>query len=992
VRLRVLLALLAGLAPAFGQGAATVWEGRAISRIDWEPAEQPLSPDELDRLLPLHKGGPLRMEEVRSAIQKLYLTGRYADVSIDAEPEGTAGVVLRVTTEFNYFIGRVGVQGENEPPNRNQLITASRLDLGTPLIEDDLQASVDAMQARLRANGLYNATIEYRIERVPKTEEASIFFDVTTGKRAHFDGVELAGAYNRTTQQIIRSTGWRGGLGPVPVPGWFPDKFRFPRWREVTDNRVQTGLEGVRKDFQQGNHLKAQVTLTDRIYHPATNTMTPHMTINSGPVIEVRTPGGGLSQSRLREILPIFQERSVDSALLREGQLNLREYFESKGYFDAIVDEPQVSESLIEYKVTPGERHRLKHIEIQGNEYFNLATLRQRLYIAQSSFLRYRYGRFSQRLLTQDENTLTDLYRANGFREAEVKHVTPIEDNYGGKHGNLEVKLEVREGHQWLVNKLEIEGANDEDTEYLRSVLRSTEGQPFSEVNVAADRDSILSYYYNNGYPDATFEETQGPEPAPYRVDILYKIVPGKRQFVHDVLLQGLDTTKYSLVKSRILLSPGDPLSQSRIAESQQKLYDLGIFSKVQTAIQNPNGQEESKYVLFSVEEARKYSFNFGVGAELARIGGGADTFDSPAGQTGFSPRVSLGLSRINFLGLGHTVGLQTLFSTLQKRALLNYIAPQFEGRENLALSFSALFDDAHDIRTFAARRWEGSVQLSQRLSRANSVQFRYTFRRVTLDPNTLKISSGLVPLLSQPVRIGLVAATFFQDKRDDPITSTRGIYNSIDLGFGSKIFGSETDFTRMVFRNSTYHPLRKDVVLARSLQFAYIQRLGGLPDIPLAERFYAGGASSHRAFPDNQAGPRDLDTGFPIGGKALMFHSTELRFPLIGDSIGGVLFHDMGNVYSDVRNISFRFGQKGVQDFDYMVHGIGFGIRLRTPVGPLRVDLSVSPNPPHFIGVDATLEQLRAADPKIPLCNQVTCREQSINWFQFHFSLGQTF
>ncbi|MGH9592504.1 MAG: hypothetical protein ACRD5L_05390, partial [Bryobacteraceae bacterium] len=171
--MRVLLALVAGLAPAFGQEAApaptTIWEGRTISRIDWTPAEQPLPQDELDRLLPLRKGSALTMVDVRAAIQKLYLTGRYSDVSIDAEADGT-GVALRVSTELSYFVSRVEVQGGNDPPSRNQLITASRLELGAPLVEADLKQSLDVMQMRLTANGLYNAKIQYRIERVPKTE------------------------------------------------------------------------------------------------------------------------------------------------------------------------------------------------------------------------------------------------------------------------------------------------------------------------------------------------------------------------------------------------------------------------------------------------------------------------------------------------------------------------------------------------------------------------------------------------------------------------------------------------------------------------------------------------------------------------------------------------------------------------------------------------------------------------------------------------------
>jgi outer membrane protein assembly factor BamA len=231
---------------------------------------------------------------------------------------------------------------------------------------------------------------------------------------------------------------------------------------------------------------------------------------------------------------------------------------------------------------------------------------------------------------------------------------------------------------------------------------------------------------------------------------------------------------------------------------------------------------------------------------------------------------------------------------------------------------------------------------------------------------------------------VGVVAVTYFQDRRDDPVNSTRGVYNSIDIGYAGAPLGSETTFTRLLLRNSTYHPLRRDIVFARSLQFGYLQRLGGLSEVPLAERFFTGGASSHRGFPDNQAGPRDLDTGFPLGGKALFFHSTELRFPLIGDNIGGVLFHDMGNVYTDVRDISLRVRQRGLQDFDYMVHAVGFGIRYSTPVGPLRVDLAYGPNSPRFFGFAGTRDELLAGEGQ-----QVN---QRISRFQFHFSLGQTF
>jgi len=975
------LPLLLGAVAASGQ-ATQILEGRTIQRIDFEPATQPLPRDELDRLLPLHVGNPLHQADVRQSLQKLFDTGRFADVAIDAEAMGE-GVVLRVSTQLNYFVGGVTFEGVADPPNRNQLLTATKLELGAPFNESQLKQSIDSLQERLRANGLHRATIRYDLDRNPSTEEVGVRFQLNAGPRARFDGVNLTGTFDRPADKIIRATRYRRGIAFI----------QFPGWSLATEDRVQAGLERVRKDFQNQNRLQVKVTLDRLDYHDKTNTVTPTILIDSGPLVEVQTSGAKVSQGKLRQLIPIFQERAVDRGLLLEGTRNLVDYFQSQGYFDAAVDfdeeSPTPGVQRITYAVTRNARHRMVGVEITGNRFFDTATVRERLAVREAGKLRNRYGRYSQKLRDNDRNAILDLYRSNGFRDVQVAATTL--DDYRGRTDELGVRYEIEEGVQWTVGELAIEGASPEDTAHLREIIQSAAGQAFSEANIAADRDLILSYFFDSGYPDATFDWAQTPSGVPNQANLHYNVKPGERQFVRNVLVRGLETTRPNVVSSRILIRPGDPISQGRIGETQQRLYNLAIFSKVQTALQDPDGKEESKYVLFQLDEAAKYSFNVGVGAELARIGGGVENLDSPAGTTGFSPRVSAGINRLNFLGRARTLSLQTLASTLEQRAVLSYLMPEFRGNENLTLTVSALFDRANDVRTFAAQRMEAGIQLAQRLSRANSVQYRFAYRRVTV--NSLAIEPLLVPLLSQPVRVGLLSMSFINDRRDNPTDSHRGIYNTVDAGIALPQFGSQTDYTRLVFRNSTYHPLTREVVLARTLQFGYIQRLGGLAEIPLGERFFAGGSSSQRAFPDNQAGPRDPVTGFPLGGNAYLFHSTELRFPLFGENIGGVLFHDMGNVYSSIDQISFRFHQNSNQDFNYMVHAVGFGIRYKTPVGPIRVDLSYGPNSPRFVGFSGTRDELLQCNPNAAnnpgFCVGVP---QRINVFQFHFSLGQTF
>ena len=534
---------------------------------------------------------------------------------------------------------------------------------------------------------------------------------------------------------------------------------------------------------------------------------------------------------------------------------------------------------------------------------------------------------------------------------------------------------------QSFVRNVVIDGVPSRDLPALRAVLACAQGQPFSATSVATDRENFLNYFYNRGYLNATFEYYIDHD-QDHQVDIRYLLNIGQQKFVRDVLISGLETTRKSLVYDRIELKKDQPLSLAQETDSQRRLYDLGIFARVNTALQNPEGDEGNKYVLYDIDEARHYSLNLGLGAQIARIGGGVTTLDNPAGTAGFAPRVAIGVSRINFLGLGQTVGLQTSLSTIEQRAALTYFIPHFISHENLNLTFTALLDNSNDIRTFTAHRREASIQLGQRLSRAYTLQYRLVFRHVT--QSNLKIDSLLVPLLSQPETVGLGEFTFIQDKRDDPTDAHHGIYTTVNLGYAPSALSSQTEFGRVLIRNSTYHQLRRDLVFARSTQFGLITRTGGRPSVPLAERFYSGGSTSIRAFPDFQAGPRDPATGFPLGGNALLLNSFELRFPLYGDNLGGVIFEDAGNVYSSLGDVSLRFRQRDLTDFNYMVQSVGFGIRYRTPIGPIRVDLSFSPDAPRFFGLKGTEQDY--------LNGTATPAVQKINSFQFHISLGQAF
>jgi outer membrane protein insertion porin family len=285
---------------------------------------------------------------------------------------------------------------------------------------------------------------------------------------------------------------------------------------------------------------------------------------------------------------------------------------------------------------------------------------------------------------------------------------------------------------------------------------------------------------------------------------------------------------------------------------------------------------------------------------------------------------------------------------------------------------------------------------LKQHVNKSLTLLYRYAYRAVDVNQATLKISPELIPLLSQPVRLGLLSFNLIEDRRDDPLDPHKGIYNTLNVDVADHVFGSQRDFVRILARNSTYHRWAgrwswRAVPRSATSPPSITAALHRMPSRCRS----ASSAAARRPialFPRISPGPRDPETGFPIGGNAMFFNQTELRFPLIGEDIGGVLFHDFGNTFTGAEDFSFRVKQDGLGAFDYMVHAVGFGIRYRTPIGPFRVDLAYSINPPRFYGFKGTEQELVNAGV-YPCQNPVNlCTQQSVSHFQFFFSIGQTF
>ncbi len=1000
--------------PSSALDAITTYAGRTVRSIELPGISDSAN---LLQMIPQKSGRPLDRDQIRESIRALYATRRFADIQAEVIPSG-AEVRLTFATSLNFFVGGVDVEGAPSRPNSNQVLNAAKFQLGELYTRDKLDRALKNVGQLMQENGYYRARVTAESTSDAATQQISILFHLTPGEPAHIGEVKATG-HSAFSQ------------------GQLQDIAKMHPGERVTAARVTNSLQRLRKKFQKQQRVLAQVSIAEQKYHPESNAVDYSYLIEPGPVVLISAQGFHISRGLLKKEVPVYEENSLDDDLLNEGKRNLLDYLQSRGHFDASVEiqtENSPDTIHVTYHIVPGIVHKLQLIEIAGNKYFSRQMLQSRLQIQPSG--KFSSGRYSGALLKNDVANLQALYISNGFRDVKIQ--TKVDDNFRGGQNHIAVHIQIEEGPQTLVGAFQITGNQKIDLKAFPE-LNTTEGQPYSEQNLGKDRESILTYYFNHGFSNATLDVTTKPSPGqPNREDVTYTIQEGEQFFVKQVMVGGLVHTRDFIVKREIQGVAGQPLSQQDLLDTQSRLYDLGIFNQVDTAVQNPEGSDPEKNVLVQVQEAKRYTFTYGFGLEFET--GLPSGTSSPTGSTGVSPRVGFDITRLNVGGRNQTLTFQSHVGRLQQRGLVSYEIPKLFNQDRFKIFFTIFYDNSLDVATFTSQREEGKIDLRQQigkplLNHSTSITYRFDYRYVKASHLASDFSPAEFSLFSLPARVGGPGFTFIRDKRDNPLESTKGQYFTLDGFTASSYFGSQANFARALTQDSTYYAFGRPnhkFVFARSTTLGLEQVYqgtvvlapgacqvvnlidscpSGISVIPLPEVFFAGGGNSHRGFGLNQAGPRDPDSGFPVGGTALFVNSEELRFPqvtlpFVGEGFGFAIFHDMGNVFTaphDMLKGLVRWHQpnpvqcvpsSGVMDigcetyfnnngYNFTSHAVGLGLRYKTPIGPLRFDFGYNLNPTgYFQGTvfSSTTGQAQFFET------------QHLRPFNFFFSIGQPF
>jgi outer membrane protein insertion porin family/translocation and assembly module TamA len=284
-----------------------------------------------------------------------------------------------------------------------------------------------------------------------------------------------------------------------------------------------------------------------------------------------------------------------------------------------------------------------------------------------------------------------------------------------------------------------------------------------------------------------------------------------------------------------------------------------------------------------------------------------------------------------NLLGSGRKLELSARHSSLETGVLAGLDWPHAFGSDVAGQITANLFRE--QIPTYEARRAQLEASIALPL---NTWKGRLAYR---IDRSrTSSVADATERALDgtqQNTVVGMLE-TRLENSTAEPAEDPRGGWRAeLRSGMATRAFGSEVDFARVEGDLRGYWSVL-DAVAAVRVRAGVIQPLASFSpdDIPLTERFYAGGGESVRGFDYQRLGP--LDSGEnPLGGTTVLVGSTELRVP-VRDKLGAVVFVDAGLIDRDPFNFSSE-----------LRYSAGVGLRLATPVGPVRVDLAQLLNPP---------------------------------------------
>lgn len=938
--------------------APSMYEGQKVGKIELV-AHPEVNVDAYRRLVQQLPDAPYSTSKLQASLNALNRTKRFIKVELDVRPDPN-GLHLIFVLQPAFYFGLVEFPGADKHFTYTRLLQVVNVPNEEPYAQETVANGANALLTFLQSTGFFDAQVRSETRFDDAHQLANVLYHVTLNKRAKIGRVTINGVTPQEESKLI------GALHSVPAgmrgaslkPG-----------KKFTAARMKAATAYLRKYLAGENRLIQQLRPGQIQYHPDTRRADVSFDVRLGPRVSVKLQSAKLTwvplleNRKMHQIIPIFEESSADPDLITEGEHNLVNFFQDKGYFDVKVQN-QVQRTPdqvnIVYLVNKGVKHKVADVAVVGNHRFSDSQLLDAVLVKEAHFITH--GKYSNKLLKASVKSLTTLYQNNGFLD--VKVTPKVVD----KEPKIYVTFNIDEGQQTTVEALHIQGNRTMPLSSFepRSGFNLSPGLPFSQLRLHQDRNRVVAAYLDRGYPRMTFQSriTYLPQDK-HKVEVTYLIDEGQRVRISNVVIAGRKHTRESFISRTMNVGPENPLSETELLGSESRLYDVGVFDWASVGPKKPVSNETEEEVVAKVHESKRNTITYGFGFEYDRRAGSlpSGTAAIPGlppiglGKTKFAtsekafvgPRGSVEFIRRNMRGLGETMSISALAGRLDQKGVFQYADPHFRATHWRSL-YSLSAERTSENPLFTARLGEASFQLERFINRAETKTFqvRYSFNRTSL-------SNLLIPALVLPedrsVRLSTLSSALIEDTRDKPLDAHKGLYQTFNLDLTPRVLGSNFSFVRFLGQRAMYVPVKRNFVWASRLELGIARGFSG-SHVPTSQEFFSGGSNTLRGFPVNGAGPQrtvpvcsdpTAQTGcsnisVPVGGDKLFIFNTEMRFPIpIMKNLGGVAFYDGGNVYGP---LSFR------RFIDNYSNTVGFGIRYNTPIGPVRFDIGHNLNP----------------------------------------------
>lgn len=923
---------------AVAQSPAARYVGRPVTavvvalegRISTDPA--------LADLVEHRVGQPLAMSDVRDSIAHLFSLGRFQDVQVEAEG-ADGGVRLRYNLIPVHGVSRVDFSGQlglSDGTLRRAVM--DRFGEAPPI---GRVADVIRLLTQVYADhGYLRPAIAPKTAVLHDPDRTILTFEIASGPRARIGRVEVVGDPLEPQPRFLQRIGAVTGA-------WYE---RPAIERELTKYVEELKDEGRYEAFASlgAPRIAADGTTADLT-----------IDVQPGPVVTIAFAGDPIPKDRWDDLVPIEREGAADEDLLEDSVRRIEEHLRQQGYWRARAPfERQLADGrlTIRFTVNRGLQYRLAtDVEITGNRAIPLAELRPLAARLQAG------APYIESHLTAAVAAVGALYRSRGYAQVKVEASERELTSPRPGEGLVQPIIRITEGPLTVLGTITFTGNVSVNESELRPVFGLEAGMPFVEGRVAAAQDRLVLRYLNLGFASANASIAPRLNADGSRIDLDVRVVEGPRTIVDHIIIVGNRRTDPQIIRRELRLRSGEPLGLDDRLESQRRLGALGLFRRVSVQPLS-HGDVERQDVLVTVEEAPATSIGYGGGLEVSRIlrkgaGGAAEE------RIEFAPRGSFDIGRRNLGGKNRSINLFTrlglrpdddpddpeggsLFGFADYRVIATYRQPRLLGANDATIT-GAVEQGVRSSFNFA--RKGGNAEIMRILIPGVRVTARYSFGTTrTFDINLGEEDDPIrIDRLFPRVRLSSFSGAISRDTRDDVVEPAHGTLLSAEGSVAARALGGNVGFMKTYMQAFWFAkvPLGDGAVLATrmavGLADGFKREVPGqgvvVDNLPASERFFAGGETTIRGFALDRVGePATINAnGFPEGGNAVTILNAELRVP-VWNRLGAVFFVDGGNVFERVANF----------DLGELRGSAGFGLRFRSPVGPIRLDLGFKLDP----------------------------------------------